>query len=228
MRFFPVAGCFAALRCAALPQDVSGGKPVMLQGTDLPLWGLEIDPEEVSHRHPTNLLGPHQPPKTAELLLLVVRPLLPPRQVGVERGGGGRPCQSLACCACACSGRPAHARPSRAAHLRVPRVVVWGRPGAPAIPHPLAFPPCAPPSPPRPRRRPPLPTRALAGAAGGASLLAAPLGISALPWLRPLSTTTTRHSPDQARGCRPVPALHPPTCPVLSLQKSSGHHHGSS
>lgn len=27
-------------------QDVSGGKPVPVQGTDLPLWGLEIDPEE--------------------------------------------------------------------------------------------------------------------------------------------------------------------------------------
>ncbi|GLI62585.1 hypothetical protein VaNZ11_005259 [Volvox africanus] len=30
----------------SLAQDVSGGKPVLLQGTDLPLWGLEIDPEE--------------------------------------------------------------------------------------------------------------------------------------------------------------------------------------
>lgn len=25
---------------------MSGGRPVLLQGTDLPLWGLEIDPEE--------------------------------------------------------------------------------------------------------------------------------------------------------------------------------------
>ncbi|PNW83746.1 hypothetical protein CHLRE_05g245158v5, partial [Chlamydomonas reinhardtii] len=30
----------------SLAQDVSGGRPVLLQGTDLPLWGLEIDPEE--------------------------------------------------------------------------------------------------------------------------------------------------------------------------------------
>lgn len=27
-------------------QDVSGGKPVLLQGSDLPLWGMEVDPEE--------------------------------------------------------------------------------------------------------------------------------------------------------------------------------------
>ena len=27
-------------------QDVSGGKPVLVAGTDLPLWGMEIDPEE--------------------------------------------------------------------------------------------------------------------------------------------------------------------------------------
>lgn len=31
--------------CAAL-QDVSGGKPVLVQGVDLPLWGMEIDPEK--------------------------------------------------------------------------------------------------------------------------------------------------------------------------------------
>ncbi|GFR49978.1 hypothetical protein Agub_g12120 [Astrephomene gubernaculifera] len=30
----------------SLAQDVSGGRPVLLQGSDLPLWGLEIDPEE--------------------------------------------------------------------------------------------------------------------------------------------------------------------------------------
>lgn len=30
----------------SLAQDVSGGKPVPVQGTDLPLWGMEIDPEE--------------------------------------------------------------------------------------------------------------------------------------------------------------------------------------
>ena len=29
-----------------LSQDVSGGKPVLVEGTDIPLWGLEIDPEE--------------------------------------------------------------------------------------------------------------------------------------------------------------------------------------
>lgn len=27
-------------------QDLSGGKPVLLEGTDLPLWGMEIDPSE--------------------------------------------------------------------------------------------------------------------------------------------------------------------------------------
>lgn len=30
----------------SLAQDVSGGKPVLLQGSDLPLWGMEVDPEE--------------------------------------------------------------------------------------------------------------------------------------------------------------------------------------
>lgn len=29
----------------SLAQDVSGGLPVLVEGTDLPLWGLEIDPE---------------------------------------------------------------------------------------------------------------------------------------------------------------------------------------
>jgi arsenite-transporting ATPase len=29
----------------SLAQDVSGGEPVPLEGTDLPIWGLEIDPE---------------------------------------------------------------------------------------------------------------------------------------------------------------------------------------
>jgi hypothetical protein len=30
----------------SLAQDLSGGKPMPLEGTDLPLWGMEIDPEE--------------------------------------------------------------------------------------------------------------------------------------------------------------------------------------
>ncbi|WIA41436.1 hypothetical protein OEZ86_005016 [Tetradesmus obliquus] len=30
----------------SLAQDVSGGKPVLLEGVDLPLWGLEVDVEE--------------------------------------------------------------------------------------------------------------------------------------------------------------------------------------
>lgn len=30
----------------SLAQDVSGGKPVLVEGTNLPLWGMEIDPEE--------------------------------------------------------------------------------------------------------------------------------------------------------------------------------------
>lgn len=32
----------------SLAQDVSGGKPVPVEGTDLPLWGLEVDPEAAS------------------------------------------------------------------------------------------------------------------------------------------------------------------------------------
>ena len=27
-------------------QDVSGGQPVQLEGTDLPVWALEIDPDQ--------------------------------------------------------------------------------------------------------------------------------------------------------------------------------------
>ena len=27
-------------------QDVSGGAPVAVEGTDLPLWGMEVDPEQ--------------------------------------------------------------------------------------------------------------------------------------------------------------------------------------
>ncbi|KAG1670431.1 hypothetical protein FOA52_010167 [Chlamydomonas sp. UWO 241] len=30
----------------SLAQDVSGGKPVLVEGTDLPLWGMEVDTEE--------------------------------------------------------------------------------------------------------------------------------------------------------------------------------------
>lgn len=47
-------GCFRNLLCLscfpafvpAAGQDVSGGKPVLLEGVDLPLWGLEVDVEE--------------------------------------------------------------------------------------------------------------------------------------------------------------------------------------
>lgn len=28
------------------PQDVTGGKPVLVEGTDLPLAAIELDPEE--------------------------------------------------------------------------------------------------------------------------------------------------------------------------------------
>ena len=31
-------------------QDVSGGSPVMVAGTDVPLWGMEIDPDESTKR----------------------------------------------------------------------------------------------------------------------------------------------------------------------------------
>jgi hypothetical protein len=36
------------VHCLSSPclQDVSGGKPVLLEGVDLPLWGLEVDVEE--------------------------------------------------------------------------------------------------------------------------------------------------------------------------------------
>lgn len=30
----------------SLEQDLKGGKPVPLEGTALPIWGMEIDPEE--------------------------------------------------------------------------------------------------------------------------------------------------------------------------------------
>jgi arsenite/tail-anchored protein-transporting ATPase len=30
----------------SLGQDISGGKPVPLTGTELPIWGMEIDPED--------------------------------------------------------------------------------------------------------------------------------------------------------------------------------------
>eukprot|EP00877_Chromochloris_zofingiensis_P008812 jgi/Chrzof1/4184/Cz14g02040.t1 len=30
----------------SLAQDVSGGKPVLLEGSDLPLWGMEVDADE--------------------------------------------------------------------------------------------------------------------------------------------------------------------------------------
>lgn len=30
----------------SLDQDVSGGEPVQLEGTDLPIWGMEIDADD--------------------------------------------------------------------------------------------------------------------------------------------------------------------------------------
>ena len=32
------------------PQDLSGGVPILVEGTDLPLWGMEIDPEREKAR----------------------------------------------------------------------------------------------------------------------------------------------------------------------------------
>ena len=29
---------------------MSGGRPVQLEGTDLPVWGMEIDPDEAKER----------------------------------------------------------------------------------------------------------------------------------------------------------------------------------
>jgi hypothetical protein len=38
--------CFSVLPLSLLlRQDVSGGRPVRVEGTDLPLWGMEIDVE---------------------------------------------------------------------------------------------------------------------------------------------------------------------------------------
>lgn len=47
MEFAPLHAPQPSLACGSrLPtQDVSGGMPVMLEGTELPLWALEIDPE---------------------------------------------------------------------------------------------------------------------------------------------------------------------------------------
>ena len=41
----PGATCPFCDRCPSVLQDVSGGKPVPVEGTALPLWGLEIDPD---------------------------------------------------------------------------------------------------------------------------------------------------------------------------------------
>ena len=34
----------------SLDQDVSGGRPVQVEGTDLPVWGMEIDADEARQR----------------------------------------------------------------------------------------------------------------------------------------------------------------------------------
>ena len=34
----------------SLDQDVSGGSPVPVEGTDLPVWGMEIDADEARRR----------------------------------------------------------------------------------------------------------------------------------------------------------------------------------
>ena len=31
-------------------QDISGGQPVQLEGTDLPVWGMEIDPDKAKQQ----------------------------------------------------------------------------------------------------------------------------------------------------------------------------------
>ena len=36
-------------------QDVSGGSPVPVEGTDLPIWGMEIDPEAAQVRSCSNI-----------------------------------------------------------------------------------------------------------------------------------------------------------------------------
>ena len=45
----PLVVASSSCKCAephhCCMQDVSGGKPVMLAGTDLPLWGMEVDVE---------------------------------------------------------------------------------------------------------------------------------------------------------------------------------------
>lgn len=34
----------------AVSQDLSGGMPILIEGTDLPLWGMEIDTEREKER----------------------------------------------------------------------------------------------------------------------------------------------------------------------------------
>ena len=31
-------------------QDIGGGQPVQLEGTDLPVWGMEIDPDKAKQQ----------------------------------------------------------------------------------------------------------------------------------------------------------------------------------
>lgn len=36
--------------CVLGRQDISGGQPVQLEGTDLPVWGMEIDPDKAKQQ----------------------------------------------------------------------------------------------------------------------------------------------------------------------------------
>ena len=54
----PTLGCRNRLLFRTLivcTQDVSGGKPVAVEGTDLPLWGMEIDPDEAKEEFRASL-----------------------------------------------------------------------------------------------------------------------------------------------------------------------------
>ena len=51
--FYPVM-CYDVLKSSSDVwigmQDISGGQPVQLEGTDLPVWGMEIDPDKAKQQ----------------------------------------------------------------------------------------------------------------------------------------------------------------------------------
>lgn len=69
-------------RNAASLQDLSGGVPILVEGTDLPLWGMEIDTEREKERFkawsagepPWGWSGPMQLMLSAGFVASAVRP----------------------------------------------------------------------------------------------------------------------------------------------------------